>query len=90
MIDAYQPGEVHEVTPPKSDIQALREFADWVIRETWDHGDVDGGDIQGQAEALGLIAEHTVLPDEVGLFGDSEAGDIAYIMVGPLGPNQKS
>lgn len=89
MHDVQLPGYTVERTPPKSDIEILREFAAWAIREgCWNGIELDGGDIQEKAHDLGLLAEHEVTRDEVGRFGECEEGDTAYIFAGPLAPDK--
>ena len=56
-------------------IEALRAFAEWVIREGWE-GDVDACAVQDRAHALGLTRQDVIqLGEEI---GDGEPGDECY------------
>ncbi len=65
------------------DHDKLVEFARWAIRSScWEGVDLDGGEVQARAEALGLI-EETIVTEEDN-FPECEPGDTAYRFAGPL------
>lgn len=47
-------------------IEALKEFFRWAMRESWDGNDIDGGSIQEKAEKLGLIVNVPFDPEKHG------------------------
>lgn len=64
----------------KKDIDKIKEFARYVISVyCWGYSEPDGGDIQEQAEKLGLIKRHIATEIDVDPeFDDYEVGDIIY------------
>ena len=74
--------ELDRVDYEKSQLQAenkrLKEFARFMIKqECWGY-DMDGFEIQGLAEKLGLIKEHVATEEDVDEFSDFEVGDKIY------------
>ena len=62
--DGYEVRKLYTGPPPAAQNEgsavddALRQFALWAISESsFQGGDLDGGDIQGKAVALGLLKE---------------------------------
>lgn len=60
--------------------RALAEFARRVIHDVcWDHQDPDGGDIQNEAERLGLVVPTEYDPAIHGDNIDADPGDRIYV-----------
>lgn len=65
ILTAYASGELGEVGK-------LREFVDYILQEgSWQGCDIDGGDAQDKAEALGLL-ELRPIPEERSIDGEKE------------------
>lgn len=58
--------------------EALKRFARWALRQSFEGADICGGDIQEQALKLGLLFECVAKESEPGLLGDIEPGDTIY------------
>lgn len=62
-------------------LDALREFARRVFRQSWEGIDVDGGDIQEWGSELGLLKSRPATRDDVeNSNGDFDVGDEIFLL----------
>ena len=54
-----------------SHIDKLRKFVEYILEQSFEGCDIDGGDAQDKAEALGLI-ELRPIPEEDSIDGEKE------------------
>ena len=78
-VDKYDGKSIPEhIEQLHAENKLLKDFAQKVIQqECWGY-DVDGFEIQGLAEKLGLIKEHVATEEDVDEFTDFEVGDKIY------------
>jgi hypothetical protein len=70
---------------------AMRQFCRSIIKEyCWDQGEPDGGDIQDQAERLGLIVPHIATLQDTVRMDDVEVGDQIFVFADWMDCNDKT